>query len=176
MVDFDWRSRESYDYMDHHAKRGWSWECARRNAKLKADWASAETGFKTAAQLGPLTVIVTRQSETVLDRWALMYCDAPSLGARTAAVFWRPDRYRGVLSMTALPAGDAPDTGVFSLRDVRCPSLLLLRPGDRQHVLFRGEGCGLQLAVQGASLLEPVRLMIDATPGPRAGRLWFSAR
>ncbi|HEY5237193.1 MAG TPA: DUF2285 domain-containing protein [Rhizomicrobium sp.] len=63
------------------------------------------------------------------------------------------------------------DAQCFSLHAMRCPSILFLRPDDRQHVIFLGEGRGLQLAIQGVSVLNPVRLLIDAAPGPRAARI-----
>jgi hypothetical protein len=93
MQGFDWRNRENYSYMDHLAKRDWSWECVRRNGKFEADWSSAEPGFETSAQFGSLTVIEARDADTALDRWSLLFCDAPHLDAGR-------QRYSGALIIT----------------------------------------------------------------------------
>jgi hypothetical protein len=166
-----WRECSSYDYMDCLAKRDWSWEGLRRNENLDQDWQAAKPTFEPAEADGPVTIIKCHRSNTMIDRWGLIYSDAPRLDARSARVVWQPDLYSGVLSMTALAADKRGDDKCFCLNAVRCPSLLFLRPGDRQHVVFLGEGRGLQLAVQGASLMNPVRLLIDAAPGARAACL-----
>jgi hypothetical protein len=167
----DWRERNNYDYMDSLAKRDWSWEGLRRNENLNRDWRTAHTTFEPVETRGRVTIIKCHRSDTLLDRWGLIYSDTPRLDARSARVVWRPDFYAGVLSTTALVADKLGDAQCFCLSAVKCPSLLFLRPGDRQHVMFLGEGRGLQLAVHGASLLNPVRLLIDVAPGPRAAHI-----
>ena len=166
-----WRERNNYDYMDSLAKRDWSWEGLRRNENLDRDWEAAQTIFELVESDGPVTVIKCHRSNTLIDRWWIIYSDTPRLDARNARVVWRPEFYSGVLSMTALAGDRRGDDRHFCLNSLQCPSILFLRPGDRQHVVFLGEGRGLQLAVHGASLLNPVRLLIDAAPGPRAARL-----
>jgi len=167
----DWRERNSYDYMDSLAKRDWSWEGIRRNHNFSSDWRASACSFECIERSGLITVIRCHRPETALDRWGIIYSDMPRLNACDTRVLWRPDCFAGVLSMTAMGAEATADARCFSLRAMQCPSLLVLRPGDRQHVVFLHQGCGLQLAVHGESVLNPVRLMIDAAPGVRAARV-----
>jgi hypothetical protein len=164
----DWRERTNYDYLDFLAKRDWSWEGIRRNGDFFSDCRASSGSFECIERSDFVTVVRCHRSETALDRWGLIYSDMPWLNACDARVIWRPDRFAGVLSMTAMAAEAKTDARYFSLRAMRCPSLLILRPDDRQHVVFLQDGCGLQLAVHGESVLKPVRLMIDAAPGGRA--------
>lgn len=167
----DWRAPNNYDYMDFLSKRDWSWEGVRRNFHFSSDWQKAQYAFDRAESFGLVTIIRLHEPNTLLDRWGIVYSDEPSLDAGQARVLWRPDCYGGVLSIASTAASEDGNTPRFSLSAMQCPSLLILRPGDRQHVVFLGEGRGLQLVVHGESVLNPVRLMIDAAPGPRAARI-----
>ncbi len=164
----DWRERRSYDYLDGLTKRDWSWEIVRRNPQFVSAWDSANASIDCVEQNGSITIIRSRESETPLDRWGLAYSDSLNVNARKACVLWRPDCYSGVLSMSAVAGRTNDGTQKVSLRDLHCRSVLFLRPGDLQHIVLLGEGRGLQLAVHGASVLEPVRLLMDATPDPKA--------
>ena len=72
--------------------------------------------------------------------------------------------------MTALPVVATVSAEEFSWRDMMSPSVLLRGADEAQHLLFRDNGRGLQLAVQGADIREPVRLVIDGAPNPTFAR------
>jgi len=72
-----------------------------------------------------------------------------------------------VLPALALPAGSRQGAPVFRLSELRCRAELLLMPGGRQHLLLRDDCRGVQLAVDGASLLEGAHLLVDALAAPR---------
>jgi len=165
----EWQERNSYSYLDGLTKRDWAWEIVRRNPKMTLAWRSARSSIERVEQCGPLMIVRCRDHETPLDRWGLLYSDSPAVDARTACVLWRPDCYAGVLSMSAVVT--ASDGQKTLLHDLQCRSVLLLRPGDQQHIVLLGEGRGLQLTVQGASVLTPVRLLIDAVPDPNTARI-----
>lgn len=164
----DWRKRSSYDYLDQLARRDWSWEGLRRNPLVGLDWTDANHFFAESERIGATTIINCDKSHTALDRWGIVYSDPPDMDARCARVLWHPECYSGVLPMKATVADVGDGAHHFSLRDLDCPSLLFLRPGDQQHILFLREGRGLQLAIRGASVQKPVQLMIDASPNPAA--------
>ncbi len=53
---------------------------------------------------------------------------------------------------------------VFLLREIASPSFLLEMPAAPQHLLFMEGGRSLQLAIQGADITKPLRLMADGAP------------
>jgi hypothetical protein len=72
-------------------------------------------------------------------------------------VIWCPDLCSRVLHLTALPFSEG-ESDQFDLRDISCSWVLLRGDGQTQHLLFRDGYRSLQLAVEGVSLLSPVRL------------------
>jgi hypothetical protein len=74
---------------------------------------------------------------------------------------------RLVLRAIAVSEASTPETNLFRLTEIATPALLLLTPDRRQHLLFHDGVRSLQLAVDGASLLKPVRLMTDVIFDPK---------
>jgi hypothetical protein len=102
-------------------------------------------------------------------------------------VFWDPAICPGVLPAVALPLRAARDGPVFRLGDLPGHITLLRHRLGSQHVLIETERCTIQLAVSGASVLKPVRLLVDLLPErtrvrshldamERLNRLWSVGR
>lgn len=67
-------------------------------------------------------------------------------------------------------ANDSPlDTEPILSPESRCRTTVLITADGLQHLLFQDRGRSLQLAVSGASVLAPVRLLTDAVL-PERGR------
>jgi len=69
--------------------------------------------------------------------------------------------------MTALPATSPLSARVLRLSEIPGPASVLIAPDGGQHLLFHGAERSLQLAVDGASVLGPVRLLTDAIIAPK---------
>lgn len=95
------------------------------------------------------------------------------MDATTAAVFWNPASCRQVLRAIAIPAQRSSRLSVLRLAESPCRATVLLTPDGMQHLLFREGARSLQVAISGASILQPVHLLVDALP-PRPG--WHQQR
>ena len=172
---FDWSSRSSYDYTAELAHRDWAWEFLRPNPEFQKSRQQSQDRFEVVSAELALTIIRARVKQSGLNRWGCLYTDAPDIDARSAKVFWLPSRNASVLRMYAAPANAKLDTALFDLRNQLCPVSLLIMPDGMQHALFHGSGHGVQLAVSGASLLEPVYLLADSVLGRREAKLRIEA-
>ncbi|HEY5236968.1 MAG TPA: DUF2285 domain-containing protein [Rhizomicrobium sp.] len=161
----DWEIKEQFDYADTLTLPEWGWEFLRRNPNYRKSWESAQRDFTVGARSGAARVIEATNPATALLEWGCLYSSAPILNARSAIVFWQPDLCPKVLRLTALPLSSAIAAEAFCLRELKCPSVLLRGFTDAQHLLFRDRGRGLQLAVHGPDILDPVRLVADSAPG-----------
>ncbi len=164
---FDWSLRGSYDYVIQLIHRDWAWEWLRRHPEFQMAWWKSRDAFEITFSDSTLTIIHARANTSALKRWGCLYTDSPDIDARSANVFWLPSQNTGVLRMHAVPANAKLDTAIFDLCRQPCPVSLLTMPDGMQHLLFHGNGHGIQLAVSGASLLEPVYLLADSVLGRR---------
>lgn len=80
-----------------------------------------------------------------------------------------------VLRITALPAASLSAARLSLLPEIPVPASLLLATDGGQHLLFHDAGRSLQLAIDGASVLGPVRLLSDAILDLRYVGAHFSA-
>ena len=160
----DWTDDHAYDYTARLARREWAWEFLRRNREFRAAWRVAQIEYGLAGYDGGTTIIVSQHQHPSLETWGLLYSTAPDHDALMASAFWLPDIFRGVLRLTAFPLSARIDATPFLLRDISCASMLLEVPNAPQHLLFADNGRGLQLIVEGADLLRPVRLMTNSAP------------
>ncbi len=167
---FDWSLRSSYDYAADLTPRDWAWEFLRRNPEFQMAWWKSHEAFEITFSNSTLTIIHVRANTSALKRWDCLYTGAPDIDARSAKIFWLPSQNTGVLRMHAVPANAKLDTTLFDLRRQPCPVSLLTMPDGMQHLLFHGSGHGIQLAVSGASLLEPVYLLADSVLGGREAK------
>jgi hypothetical protein len=162
----DWEVEGEFDYADTLSLPEWGWEFLRRNPDYRKSWENSKREFAVGESLSLGKVVEASKPRSALQDWGCLYSSAPTLNARAATVFWQPELCSKVLRMTALPISAAVSAEEFSWRDMACPSVLLRGTGHGQHVLFRDNGRTLQLAVHGADLREPVRLVVDGAPPP----------
>jgi hypothetical protein len=160
----DWEREDAFDYADDLTLPEWAWEFLRRDPDYRKSWESVGTGFVVTAHDHQSTLLDATGTSTLLNKWGCFYTSDPSFDARSSHVIWHPDLCSRVLHFTALPFSKG-GSDRFDLCDIAC-RWVLLRGGQVQHLLFR-DGChSLQLAVEGGSLLSPVRLVprSDADP------------
>ena len=167
---FDWSLRSSYDYTAELTLRDWAWEFLRRNPEFQMAWWKSRDAFEINFSNSTLTIIRAHANTSVLKRWSCLYTDPPDIDARSANIFWLPSQTAGVLRMHAVAPDAKLDTTIFDVRRQPCPVSLLTMPDGIQHVLFHDTGHGIQLAVSGASLLEPVYLLADSVLGRREAK------
>lgn len=155
-------------------KPGWAWEYLRRNAEFRRALGDARDGFEVVSRSDTLEIFAAHRIYDRLESFGCLFADDGDLPAGEATVFWKPEMFRGALSVVARPQGALPDTECFRLSTLRSPAVLLLFPGDRQHLLFRGEGCGLQLCIEGADVRRPVQLLARNIFGNRGSTTQIS--
>jgi len=160
----DWTADESYDYTNRLSLREFAWEFLRRNADFRGAWTAAQLEYGVAGYDGPTTFIVSQHNKPSLAQWGCLYASSPSRDALTAMVLWCPDACATVLRLTAFALDAKIDATPFLLRTIDCPSLLLELPQGPQHLLFVEGGRGLQLSIEGADIVQPVRLMTNCAP------------
>ncbi|HWH59557.1 MAG TPA: DUF2285 domain-containing protein [Terriglobales bacterium] len=160
----DWSSDVPYAYTDRLSGSQWAWEFLRRNAEFRADWRVAQLQYGLSGYDPPMTMMVSQYDTPMLSKWGLLYCTSPNEDARTAAAFWNPALCSTVLRLKGFPVTENIDTTPFVLDDLKCPSVLLEMPSGGQHLLFMDEGRRLQLAIEGADVMRPVRLLTNGAP------------
>lgn len=158
----DWRRPDAYAYTQGFTRRAWAWEFLRRNRSYQRSWSRASGSVAIETRPPHLTVLTARAQTSDLTRWGCSFADAPEHDAATATAFWDPRLSSHVLPVTAFPAEAPLDTALVRLSRLRCRTVALLLPDGTQHLLFLDAGRALQLAVSGASLFAPVRLLTEA--------------
>lgn len=158
---FDWSLRSSYEYAVALTPRDWAWEFLRRNPEFQMAWWQSRDTFEITFSNSTLTIIHARTDALAAENWGCFYTDAPDIDARSANVFWSPAHFATILHMHAVSTDARSNMAPFDLRQQTCPASLLFAADSTQHLLFHGRGHGIQLAVSGASLLEPVHLLAD---------------
>lgn len=160
----DWTNDRVYDYTARLARREWAWEFLRRNSAFRTAWRAAQLEYGLVGYDAGTTMIVAQHKHPSLEEWGLLYATAPDQDALLASAFWTPDLCSRVLRLTAFPLSARVDATPFLLRDVSCASVLLELPEAPQHLLFADNGRGLQLVIDGADVMRPVRLMTNCAP------------
>ena len=160
----DWTDERAYDYTARLARREWAWEFLRRNRDFRSAWRNAQLEYGLAGYDAGTTIVLSQHERPALEAWGLLYSTAPDQDAFMASVFWSPEIYSGVLRLTAFPLSAQIDATPFLLRDISCGSVFLEIPNAPQNLLFSDHGRGLQLVVEGADMLRPVRLMANSAP------------
>lgn len=166
----DWTNEDDYAWAGVLARREWAWEFLRRNREFQADWKSAQIEYGISGYDGGTTTLMSLHREPSLLKWGCLYTTAPEYDARMACVFWAPDLCASVLRLRAFRVNETVPATPFSLDDIVCPSLLLELPDSPQHLLFAEGGRSLQLVIEGADVMNSVRLMTDGAPGQDLAR------
>jgi hypothetical protein len=160
----DWSRDESYAYTERLSGPQWAWEFLRRNPEFRADRQKAQLEYGLSGYDPPVTMMVSQYDTPALSKWGLLYCTSPNDDARIAAAFWNPGLCSTVLRLKGFPMTDKIDATPFVVDDLKCPSMLLEMPNNLQHLLFMDEGRRLQLAIDGADVMRPVRLLTNGAP------------
>lgn len=166
----DWTNESDYAWTSALARREWAWEFLRRNRDFQTDWKSAQLEYGISGYDAGTTMLMSLNRAPSLLKWGCLYTTAPEYDARMASVFWAPDRCPSVLRLRAFPVTENIPATPFSLDDIACPSLLLELPESPQHLLFAEGGHCLQLVLEGADVMNTVRLMMDGAPGVATAR------
>lgn len=156
---FDWSLGRHYDYIDQLIYRDWGWEWMRRHPEFQMAWWRSRDAFEIVFSDSKLTVLNARADASFLERWGCVYTDAPNIDARLASVFWRASYLPAVLPMQAFPASTRINSATLVLCELPYRMTVLVMPDGVQQVLLRGGDRCIQLAVAGASVLEPVHLL-----------------
>jgi len=170
----DWHKSDLYAYTVELFGTPWAWEYMRRNPKLHAAREQAEKTTEVVSVSERLTILRASSSECPLKRWRCLFCSAPRSSSAEAAVLWHPDHCPTVLRAVAIPREQARGRALFALLDCPMKTVLFFTPDGVQHVLLRDGVRWLQLAVTGASLLEPVQITAELPIDPRIakGQAW----
>ena len=139
-------SRDCYAWMLDLSAEGWAWEFLRRNPSYRSHYLACREVDDFAAS-------------RAAHRWGLLRFANPDEDARSAIVFWNPEKNRSVLPL--ITAGE----GRNGLIGVKC-RISILEPAwsAQRHVLYSCCGRFLQLAITGEGDLNRVRYMMDALP------------
>lgn len=171
----DWSTFESYASAERLSRPQWAWEYLRRNAEFRADWRTAQLEYGLSGYDPPVTTIVSQHDVPLLSRWGLLYCTTPNDDARMSFAFWEPDVCPGALRLKAFPLTAKIDAAPFVFDDLKCPSMLLEMPNGLQHLVFMDEGRRLQLTIEGADVMLPVRLLTDGAAQKKLATLQLRA-
>src|SRR6185437_9271467 len=157
----DWFKDEPYAHTERLSGPQWAWEFLRRNLEFRIDWQAAQIEYGLSGYDPPVTMMVSQYDTPALSKWGLLYCSSPNDDSRMAGVFWNPALCSMVLRLKGFPLTENIDVTPFVLNDLKCPSMLLEMPSGGQHLLFMDEGRRLQLAIEGADVMRPVRLLTN---------------
>jgi hypothetical protein len=160
----DWTNDNEYLWTDALSRREWAWEFLRRNPEFRSDWQMAQMEYGIFGYDAGTTTMVCLEREPSLFKWGCLYTASPDYDARMGVVFWSPDLCTSVLRVRAFPVIENVPATPFSLDDLTCPSVLLELPEGPQHLLFTEGGRTLQLVIDGADAMRPMRLMVDGAP------------
>jgi len=143
-------------------KPEWAWEYLRRNPEFHTAWRKASNAFEIVTESATRKIVISHGKTNPFEPWGCLFTDAPDVPAGTATVFWDPTRFRGTLCGVSIALGTQTFSQHFILDALKCPVVLLLAPGGRQHLLFLENGCGLQLAINGVDIRAPVHFLAHA--------------
>jgi len=159
----DWLTDKPYTYTERLSGPQWAWEFLRRNVEFRADWRKAQLEYGLSGYDPPVTMMMSQYDTPMLSKWGLLYCTTPNDDSRMAGAFWNPGLCSTVLRLQGFPVTAEIAAAPFVIDDLKCPSILLEFPNQSQHLLFMDEARRLQLAIEGADVMRPVRLLVEGT-------------
>lgn len=144
---------------------GWGWEFLRRNRGFRARLAGTLSACEQILAEGRLRAFkVHTDADGNGDK--CLIADSADRDACSATVVWNPLCCSGVLRAIAAPVSACPGAKVFRVRESPLPASLYLFLDGSQHLVVQDGPRRVQLAVTGASLLNPVALVADTAVEP----------
>jgi hypothetical protein len=151
--------RTGYEGFECFPRLAFAWEYLRRNEMF---YQACRTETRQVRQVGERLTMI--DDPHVTSRGTCLFAASPDEDARSATVFWNPDRCPKVLRLLALPFQEGVKP--FILREETLYTSVLVAADGTQHVLIRDGVRCLQLCVRGKSLLQPVTLVFDTGGSP----------
>lgn len=145
----------------HLPASGWAWEFARRNARLTEAWEATVACRGQVGAAGRARFFELRADPQTGSPWPFLFVSDPKDTSEAVSLIWWPEHLPSAVHAIAMPLAEARDMGVFSLSDIPLPSVVLRTVDGVQHVVIKDEVRSLQLTVRGASLEQPVGLLVD---------------
>jgi hypothetical protein len=140
---------------------GWAWEFARRNARLTEAWEATVACREQVGATGRAGFFELKADPHTASPWPFLFVSDPKDSPADVGTIWWPEHLPSTVHAIAMPLSEARDMGVFSLSDIPLPSIVLRTADGVQHVVIKDDVRSLQLAVRGASLEQPVGLLVD---------------
>lgn len=144
---------------------GWGWEFLRRNRGFRARLAGTLSACEQILADGRLRAFKVH-THTGGNGGECLIADSADRDACSTTVVWNPLCCSAVLRAIAAPAAACPGAKVFRVRESPLPASLYLFLDGAQHLVVQDGPRRVQLAVTGASLLNPVALVADTAVEP----------
>ncbi len=129
----------------------WAWEHLRRNSGYGKDYDNTpQQRAKSALLASSAEFISEREASATAEKWGLVALADPSLCARDAPVFWRPDVLAGALKVQLVGVNDVHKIRTsphekINLTDLNCGRTIFDSADGRRHILIRCTGVWIQL-------------------------------
>lgn len=143
----------------------WGWEFLRRNRGFHACLARTLSACEQILADDRLRAFKVH-ADAGGNGGECLIANSADRDACSATVVWNPLCCSAVLRAIAAPASACPGAKVFRVRESPLPASLYLFLDGSQHLVVQDGPRRVQLAVTGASLLDPVALVADTAVEP----------
>lgn len=154
-----------YDYLSHLSADRWAWEFVRRNPKFRRDAAGHghEEVSEKKAHCANIRILRSPPSQTLADRWGLVFLPDPDLNGFEADAVWSHYVFPDQVEVNCTPRRPEQRCDIWDRTVPHCAITHITDRAGREYLLLRGNGCIVQVRCTGMSLLsvEPVRMKLQ---------------
>lgn len=158
---------ERYDYLSRLSMDRWAWEFARRNTELLEDARTlAQDGvseMKAPCENTRIRLLRPRTTQTLAERWGLVFMPDPKLNGFEADVVWSHYVFPHQVEVNCTPRRPGETCTIWDSTVPHCEITHVTDRSAREYLLLRGNSCVVQVRCTGQSLLglEPVRMKLQ---------------
>ena len=155
-----------YDYLSALSPDRWAWEYLRRNHGFRCDAsliAEGNVSERCIPRFPSVRIIRPRVSQSLAERWGLVFMPDPEKSALEADAVWSHYVYPGQVEVNCTPRKPDQTCDIWERVNGTCTLTHVTDLSAREYLLARGKGFVIQIRCTGMSLLsiEPVRMKLQ---------------
>jgi hypothetical protein len=155
-----------YDYLSRLSPDRWAWEFLRRNREFRRDAATRspdDVSEMPAPCPETIRIIRPRVTQTLAERWGLLFMPDPELNGFDANAVWSHYVFPDQVEVNCTPRKPGQNCDIWDRTVPHCQITHITDRSAREYLLVRGKGCVAQIRCTGMSLLslEPVRMKLQ---------------
>jgi hypothetical protein len=155
----------AYDYLSRLSPDRWAWEYIRHNDDFRSDAAhrGKDDIAEKKADCADIRILRSRVSQTLAERWGLIFMPDPDLNGFEADAVWSHYVFPDQVEVNCTPRKPGQSCDIWERTVPVCQITHVTDRSAREYLLVRGNDCVVQVRCTGQTLLglEPVRMKLQ---------------